>query len=216
MSGPGISVKEYAARTGMTEQAVYKQIRAGKLPTVERRENGKAKKYVIPPAQDQSAAAPQDPGHQPAPDPPQAAARAAQLPGSEAGRSPGPAAAATAPDVSRPDTQPPAQDQSAAALAQAIAALTAQLAEKDKQIARLQELLNQSQQLQAHSQRLLEQGPERAPDPTRQPPAPDVSEPDTQPPAQDQSAAAPQDPGHRPPKKRGFWAWLFGTDQGKE
>ena len=158
MSGPGISVKEYAARTGMTEQAVYKQIRAGKLPTVERRENGKAKKYVIPPAQDQSAAA----------------------------------------------------------LAQAIAALTAQLAEKDKQIARLQELLNQSQQLQAHSQRLLEQGPERAQDPTRQPAAPDVSEPDTQPPAQDQSAAAPQDPGHRPPKKRGFWAWLFGTDQGEE
>lgn len=35
MLGEIISVKEYAARKGTTEQAVYKQIRAGKLQTFE-------------------------------------------------------------------------------------------------------------------------------------------------------------------------------------
>ena len=47
MTGELLTVKEYAARQGMTEQAAYKQIRAGKLLTVERQENGKAKKYIF-------------------------------------------------------------------------------------------------------------------------------------------------------------------------
>ena len=47
MTGELLTVKEYAARQGMTEQAAYKQIRAGKLVTVERQENGKAKKYIF-------------------------------------------------------------------------------------------------------------------------------------------------------------------------
>lgn len=196
MSGPEISVKEYAARHGMTEQAVYKQIKAGKLQAIERREGGKLRKYISPAperAQERPPAAPAAPDH----DRPAAAATPQAEP----------------PHVSGTDTTPErAPDQSAAALSQAIAALTAQLAEKDKQIARLQELLNQSQQLQAHSQRLLEQGPERATDIDRQPAAPDVSRPDTQPAAQDQRAAAAPDP-IRPAKKRGFWAWLFGAEE---
>lgn len=41
-----LSVSEYAAAHGISEQAVYKQIRAGKLFTVERDENGKKKKFI--------------------------------------------------------------------------------------------------------------------------------------------------------------------------
>ena len=73
MTGELLTVKEYAARQGMTEQAAYKQIRAGKLLTVERQENGKAKKYIFVFAQEDqdtppgAAGAPeQSPG--PAPD----------------------------------------------------------------------------------------------------------------------------------------------------
>ena len=47
MTGELLTVKEYAARQGITEQAAYKQIRTGKLETVERQENGKAKKYIF-------------------------------------------------------------------------------------------------------------------------------------------------------------------------
>ena len=41
-----LTVAEYAAAHGISEQAVYKQIRAGKLLTVEREENGKKKKFI--------------------------------------------------------------------------------------------------------------------------------------------------------------------------
>ena len=41
-----LTVAEYAAAHGISEQAVYKQIRAGKLLTVEREENGKRKKFI--------------------------------------------------------------------------------------------------------------------------------------------------------------------------
>lgn len=41
-----LTVAEYAAAHGITEQAVYKQIRAGKLPTVEREKNGKKTKFI--------------------------------------------------------------------------------------------------------------------------------------------------------------------------
>ena len=63
MTGELLTVKEYAARQGMTEQAAYKQIRAGKLTTVERQENGKPKKYIFCPVDPEEAAA------SPAPDP---------------------------------------------------------------------------------------------------------------------------------------------------
>lgn len=63
MTGELLTVKEYAARQGMTEQAAYKQIRAGKLTTVERQENGKPKKYIFCPMDPEEAAA------APAPDP---------------------------------------------------------------------------------------------------------------------------------------------------
>lgn len=63
MTGELLTVKEYAARQGMTEQAAYKQIRAGKLTTVERQENGKPKKYIFCPVDPEEAAA------APAPDP---------------------------------------------------------------------------------------------------------------------------------------------------
>ena len=63
MTGELLTVKEYAARQGMTEQAAYKQIRAGKLATVERQENGKPKKYIFCPMDPEEAAS------APAPDP---------------------------------------------------------------------------------------------------------------------------------------------------
>ena len=188
MSAPEISVKAYAAQSGMTEQAVYKQIKAGKLKTVKRRERGKVKTYILP-------------GPQLAPDPHvdlQGSQAAAPDPGA------GQAQSQTAPrPVSGPDTTPErAQDPTAAAFEKAIAALTAQLEEKDKQIARLQELLNQSQQLQAHSQKLLAQGAERAKDPAA--PDPGTAEPERE-----------QSPQQRP-KKRGFFAWLFGQEEETE
>ena len=183
-----LSVKEYAARQGMTEQAVYKQIRAGKLLTVERQENGKAKKYIFVFAQEgqgapAEAAGAFDHGHSPGAD-----LRAATL-------DPYPATAAEA------QTEPQkaqTQDQTAAALDKTIAALTAQLEEKDsqlrerdRQINRLTELLSQSQQLQAHSQKLLEQN-------TQQPELEPVQEPETAPPQE-----KPE-----PRKRRSFWEWL--------
>lgn len=186
MNGELLTVKEYAARQGMTEQAAYKQIRAGKLQTVERQENGKAKKYVFcPDAEDIPRAAPRAPDQSPVPGADQRGAAAD--PRQDAG-------AEKTPEL----PQAPAQDQTAAALEKAIAALTAQLEEKDnqlrerdRQINRLTELLNQSQQLQMHSQKLLEQG--------TQPPERNQEEPEKE----------PETPEQEPPKKkRGFWEWL--------
>ena len=42
-----ISVKDYAAKYGLTEQAVYKNIRSGKLVTEERVIDGKRKKMIV-------------------------------------------------------------------------------------------------------------------------------------------------------------------------
>lgn len=47
MSSELLTVKEYAARQGITEQAAYKQIRTGKIKTIEKREKGKPKKYIV-------------------------------------------------------------------------------------------------------------------------------------------------------------------------
>ena len=184
MTGELLTVKEYAARQGMTEQAAYKQIRAGKLLTVERQEGGKPKKYIF--WEDGQAAA---------------AAAAGQIPAGspeDLPQEPG--------ESVKNEHIPPAQPESAA-LEQAVAALTAQLAEKDKQLAekdkqieRLTELLSQSHQLQAHTQKLLEQG---APQPEQETdhqngPADDAEKP-----------AAPKG-AQETPKKKGFFAWLFG------
>jgi len=180
MTGELLTVKEYAARQGMTEQAAYKQIRAGKLLTVERQENGKAKKYIFVFAQEDqdtppSVAGAPDQSPRPAPDQTgHAAADPHRSPGSEA----------------------PAQDQTGAALEKAVAALTAQLEEKDRQINRLTELLSQSHQLQAHSQKLLEQG-------TTQPPERNQEEPEKEP----KEPQPPEEP-QQPKKKRSFWEWL--------
>lgn len=171
MTGELLTVKEYAARQGMTEQAAYKQIRAGKLTTVERRENGKPKKYIFCPVDPEEAAA------APAPDP----------------RIEEPAEREQPP---RPD------DQTAAALEKAVAALSAQLEEKDRQINRLTELLNQSQQLQAHSQKLLEQGAQQPQEAQEEPPSGSQ--------AVERDNEEAQAPRPEQPKKRGFWAWLFG------
>ena len=160
MTGKILTVKEYAARQGMTEQAVYKQIKTGKLLTIDRQENGKQKKYIF--CQDDQ-------------EPP----------------------AGSAPEQAQKDTPPgeSAAGQNAAALEKAVAALTAQLEEKDRQINRLTELLSQAQLLQAHSQKLLEQGAQQP----KEEPA-EVVEIEEEPPKEQ-----PEEP-----KKRGFWAWLFG------
>lgn len=171
MTGELLTVKEYAARQGMTEQAAYKQIRAGKLATVERQENGKPKKYIFCPIDpEEAAAAPPPDLHQEEP------------------------AEREQPHMTA--------DQTAAALEKAVAALSAQLEEKDRQINRLTELLNQSQQLQAHSQKLLEQGTQ----PPKEAPVETPSGSQEAEPVTEESQAA----GQEQPKKRGFWAWLFG------
>lgn len=198
MTGELLTVKEYAARQGMTEQAAYKQIRAGKLLTVERQEGGKVKKYVF--WEDGPAAA---------------AAGAGQI---QAGS---PEDLPQEPGESvKNEHIPPAQPESAA-LEQAVAALTAQLAEKDKQIAekdrqitekdkqitekdkqieRFTELLSQSHQLQAHTQKMLEQG---APQPEQ-----DAAPQDA--PTADAEGTAARQGAQEAPKKKGFFAWLFG------
>lgn len=179
MTGDLLSVKEYAARQGMTEQAAYKQIRTGKILSVELQENGKPKKYVFvlsQEGQDIAAGSPEQ----------------IQSPALD------PDAATDAEDLHKgPATEKePAEDPTGAALEKAIAALTAQLEEKDRQISRLTELLSQSQQLQAHSQKLLEQGTQQQePIPVQEP-----EEPKPEP--------APQEEPEPPKKKRSFWEWL--------
>ena len=207
------TVKEYASLHGMTEQAVYKKIRSGKLKATERQESGKRKLYVVineadnkhvsaadtatrtmDPGQDRASAAgdPLDPfldevAHQGS-----AAATRAPDPGQD-----GTSAAGDPLDPGRVNDR---QKNEVAALEKAIEALTAQLAEKDRQIEKLTELLYREQGLQAQSQFLLTAT--RTPDP-----------------GQDGTSAAgdPLDPGNQEskeeeqvkPKKRGFWYWLF-------
>ena len=209
-----ISVKEYAALHGMTEQAVYKRIRAGKLETIEHRENGKRKRLILldpagsnpvsdpdtvpaartpdPHPGDAAAAGdPLDPGRRS--DPAAATGTAARTP------DPHPGDAAAAGDPLDPGRAGSAQrPPEVAALEMAIETLTAQLAEKDKQIERLTELLYREQELQANSHRLLTTAA-RAPDPH---------------PGDAAAAGAPLDPeaGEALPqeqKKRSFWYRLF-------
>ena len=183
MTGELLTVKEYAARQGMTEQAAYKQIRAGKLLTVERQENGKAKKYIFVFAQEDQDTTP----------------GAAGAPDQSPGPAPDQAGTAAADPRQSQGSEAPAQDQTGAALEKAVAALTAQLEEKDRQINRLTELLSQSHQLQAHSQKLLEQG-------TAQPPERNQEEPEKEP--EPQEEPQPQEEPAPPEKKRSFWDWL--------
>ena len=195
-----LSVKEYATLHGMTEQAVYKKIRAGKLQTTERQENGKRKLYILldPAGNNETVSTPDTPPAARAPDPHPDEAAAAGVP-QDPGRAGSPAAAT---DGSQGAGSAPAAE--ITALEKAVEALTAQLAEKDRQIERLTELLYREQELQANSHRLLNA----------------ATEPAARAPAPDQAAAAddgdPLNPaGQEPeqeqqkPKKRGFWYWLF-------
>jgi len=186
MTGEYISVKEYAARHKMTEQAVYKKISSGKLRTVEQQKDGKRKKYILDAAPDPLPLSGHDRAQELAEDPPGSHDAAAEDP-ARPSRSDGPQSAAAAHMATR--------DPAAEALGEAVAALRAQLEEKDRQIARLQELLNQSQQLQARA--LLGQ------------PKAETEQINV-----DQAAAATPDPAEEqtPPKKRGFWARLFGLE----
>lgn len=166
-----VTVKEYADLRGISIQAVYKQIRAGRLEVSEITEAGRKVKYIKADA---------------APGAPEAA--------SEERPDPGPAQPAADP------------------VRVALDLLGAQLQEKDKQIERLQadirekdahireqaaqlaELLRNSQQLQAHAQHLLEQH-----DAEQLETVIEAQETEEVPPAQEDK-----------PKKRSFWAWLFG------
>ncbi len=159
MNGNLVSVKEYAASRGMTEQAVYKQIRAGKLKTIDREENNKTKKYICLNPEIDNLGRQKD-----------AAAQGLK----EETQKP-----AADPEPARPQKKDiaPTEDKTAAALEKAVEALTAQLAEKDRQIEKLTELLYNSQQLQAHSQMLLAQEtPQPSPAPDPQPPEPEPAE----------------------------------------
>ena len=69
-----LSIREYATYHNITEQAVYKKIKAGKLSTVTIQENGKSKQYIYIP--EAAAGADQSPATVPAADPVPAAPRA--------------------------------------------------------------------------------------------------------------------------------------------
>jgi len=132
-----LSVKEYAAATGLSFQAVYKSIKAGKIPTEERTIDGKRIKVIV-----------QDDDHAPT----STAAAADPVLLDDAAVIPGP--------------EDPARNDGIKALEKAVEALTQQLAEKDRQIASLMQLLHDQQELQAHSQLLLSQPePEKKTDP---------------------------------------------------
>ena len=146
-----LSVKEYAAATGLSFQAVYKSIKAGKIPTEERTIDGKRIKMIV-----------KNDDH--APTPPAAAPDPVLLDD---------AAVIPAADPDRQDDttvtlgpEDPARNDGIKALEKAVEALTQQLAEKDRQIASLMQLLHDQQELQAHSQLLLSQPePEKKTDP---------------------------------------------------
>ena len=196
-----LSVKEYATLHGMTEQAVYKKIRAGKLQTTARQENGKRKLYILldPAGNDETVSTPDtaEPAAR-APDPHPGEAAAAGVP-QDTGSAGSPA---TATDGRQGAGSAPATE--ITALEKAVEALTAQLAEKDRQIERLTELLYREQELQANSHRLLN----AATEPAARAPAPDqaaaADDGDTLNPAGQEPEQEQQKP-----KKRGFWYWLF-------
>ena len=145
-----LSVKEYAAATGLSFQAVYKSIKAGKIPTEERTIDGKKIKVIVK----------GDNHTQPRPAvlDPVLLDDAAVIPAADPDR--------------QDDTtvtlgpEDPARNDGIKALEKAVEALTQQLAEKDRQIASLMQLLHDQQELQAHSQLLLSQPePEKKTDP---------------------------------------------------
>ena len=180
-----LSVKEYATLHGMTEQAVYKKIRVGKLQTTERQENGKRKLYILlDPAGNNATVS--------TPDTAEPATRAPD---------PHPGEADDTGDHSPAGAGSPAATAEIVALEKALEALTAQLAEKDRQIERLTDLLYREQGLQAQSHMLLTaRTTTTPPDPTQDNGTDNGDHsPAGQEPEQEQQK----------PKKRGFWYWLF-------
>lgn len=143
VSVPGyVTVKEYADLRGISIQAVYKQIRAGRLEVSEITEAGRKVKYIKADA---------------APGAPEAA--------SEERTDPGPAQPAGDPIRVALDllgAQLQEKDKQ-------IERLQADIKEKDahirEQAAQLTELLRNSQRLQAHAQHLLEQHEQDPQDP---------------------------------------------------
>ena len=126
-----MTVKDYAAASGMSHQAVYKSIKAGKLITEERTIDGKTIKMIV-----------KDDNHvQPSPAvlDPDLLDDAAVFHGPE------------------DPAEHPASNDGMRALEKAVETLTRQLEEKDRQIADLMKLLHNQQELQAHSQMLLSQ-----------------------------------------------------------
>ena len=137
-----LSVREYAEKHAITEQAAYKQIKTGKLQTITLPENGKPKLYIILPATDP------EPG--PRSEPRSGSEAAAGDPDAD----PEPQHSTRAHAGTQEDPQPP-QDPAQSEIM--ITALINQLETKDKQIAELTEIISRFQELQAHNQMLLEQ-----------------------------------------------------------
>lgn len=180
-----LSVKEYATLHGMTEQAVYKKIRVGKLQTTERQENGKRKLYILlDPAGNNATVSTPDTA-----EPADTATDPHQGNGTDDD------------DRSPAGAGSPAAAAEIMALEKALEALTAQLAEKDRQIERLTDLLYREQGLQAQSHMLLTaRTTTTPPDPTQDNGTDDGDHsPAGEEPEQEQQK----------PKKRGFWYWLF-------
>ena len=143
-----LTIKEYATLYGLSEQAVYKQVRSGKLTVVERQESGKRKKYIFHErAAESETVSDSD--------------TAPRIPAQDDD------AAVRLPD--HPDHRHTRQNERSSpppeieVLEKAIEALTAQLKEKDKQIETLTTLLYREQELQAHSHKLLDVSAEEKP-----------------------------------------------------
>ena len=161
-AAPGyITVKEYARRRGISLQAVYKQIRAGRLEYMELIEAGRPVKYIKAP---QAAPDPAQPG---------AEAPAPEDPAQPAGDPLRVALDLLGAQLQEKDKQ--------------IERLQAEIKEKDihirEQAEKLTELLRNSQQLQAHAQHLLEphEGPQQEPETVIEAQAPEAPAPEAQP-----------------------------------
>ena len=136
-----LTVNQYATQNGMSRQAVYKSISAGKIVTEEKMKDGKPIKCIVVDRDQEDATPPEQTD-------------------SGDNRQPAPKVVTAGKD------EVSAFEKVIEALTQQLTEKDRQIAEKDRQIENLMQLLHNLQTLQAHNQMLLSQPePETATNP---------------------------------------------------